>query len=318
MTLPISILSSPACTFSAIATRNVGSFFRTPDKIENRITNPIRPDAKLAVLWAGHSTVLIQIGQKFVLTDPVFTPYVGGLSHRLVEPGIALEHLPRIDAVLVSHRHFDHLSRGTFHQLHSKQTNVLTPVGAAADVPEGSYQIEEIPYWGRWEKDGLVVTAVPADHNGGRFLDLTAHPLAFTGYVVQHDGVTVYFAGDTAYQKSLFDEIARRFGRIDLALMPIGPISPPDIMLKHHLDPTQALQAANDLQADVMVPIHFGTFINSLDAPGACEAALDETLRQERANRVTVEKLRIGEQRVLISADAAAPISKGPLLQGVN
>src|SRR6516162_4367778 len=82
MTLPISILSSPACTFSAIATRNVGTFFRTPDKIENPITNPIRPDAKLAVLWVGHSTILIQIGHKFVLTDPVFTPFVGGLSLR--------------------------------------------------------------------------------------------------------------------------------------------------------------------------------------------------------------------------------------------
>ena len=131
MTLPISILSSPACTFSAIAARNVGTFFRTPDKIENPIANPIRSDAKLAVLWVGHSTVLIQIGHKFVITDPVFTPFVGGLSHRLVEPGIALEHLPRMDAVLVSHRHFDHLSRGTFHRMsRSRCTPAPAPMTA--------------------------------------------------------------------------------------------------------------------------------------------------------------------------------------------
>jgi L-ascorbate metabolism protein UlaG (beta-lactamase superfamily) len=312
--LPISTLalSAAACTFAGIAARNVGAFFRTPDAVENRITNPIRPDAKLAVLWVGHSTVLIQIGDKFVLTDPVFTQYIGGLSRRLVEPGIAPEHLPRIDAVLVSHRHLDHLSRDTFHMLSPRLTSVLTPLGAAADIPKGSYRVEEIPYWQKWKRDGLTVTAVPVDHDGGRILDSDSHPQAFTGYVIQHDGVTVYFPGDTAYQKPMFDEVARRFGPIDLALIPIGPISPPDIMLKHHLDPEQALQAANDLQAAVMVPIHFGTFINSLDAAGDCEAALDEALRKGRAGRVSVEKLRIGEQRILIAAAAAASGDGGP------
>jgi L-ascorbate metabolism protein UlaG (beta-lactamase superfamily) len=93
--------------------------------------------------------------------------------------------------------------------------------------------------------------------------------------------------------------------------MPIGPISPPEIMLKHHLNPEQALQAANDLQAAVMVPIHFGTFINSLDAASDCEAALDEALRQGRTGRVSVEKLRIGEQRVIIAAAAAASKQDG-------
>jgi L-ascorbate metabolism protein UlaG (beta-lactamase superfamily) len=301
MALPISSLSATGCMFAGIAVRNVGAFFRTPDAIENPIANPIRPDAKLAVLWVGHSTVLIQIGDKFVLTDPVFTQSVGGLSHRLVEPGLASEHLPWIHAVLVSHRHFDHLSRDTFRLLRSRRTSVLTPVGAAADIPAGSYRVEELPSWRQWKRDGLVVTAVPVDHDGGRILDSASHPQAFTGYVIQHDGVTVYFPGDTAYRKTMFDEVARRFGRIDLALMPICPISPPDIMLKHHLNPEQALQAANDLHAAVMVPIHFGTFINSLDAAGDCEAALDEALRKERAGQVSVEKLRIGEQRVIIA-----------------
>jgi L-ascorbate metabolism protein UlaG (beta-lactamase superfamily) len=304
-------LSATACTFAGIAVRNVGTFFRTPDAVENPITNPLRPDAKLAVLWVGHSTLLIQIGDKFVLTDPVFTQYIGGLSRRLVEPGIAPAHLPRIDAVLVSHRHLDHLSRDTFHLLSPRLTSVLTPVGAAADIPKGGYRVVEIPYWRQWKKGGLTVTAVPVDHDGGRILDSDSHPYAFTGYVIQHDGVTVYFPGDTAYQRPMFDEVARRFGPIDLALLPIGPISPPDIMTKHHLDPEQALQAANDLHAAVMVPIHFGTFINSLDGAGDCEAALDEAIRKGRAGRVSVEKLRIGEQRVIIAAAAAAAKQDG-------
>src|SRR5262249_7522078 len=180
MALSIFTFHASSCTFASISARNLGTFFKRPDKIENRITNPIRPDAKLAVLWIGHSTALFQIGHKFVLTDPVFTEFVGGLSRRLVEPGIKLEHLPKIDAILISHRHFDHLSRGALQRLRSTRASVLTPVGAAADVPESSDWVQEIPYWGRWEKDGLVVTAVPVDHNGGRFLG--SRPLAFTGY----------------------------------------------------------------------------------------------------------------------------------------
>src|SRR5258708_20879253 len=94
--LPISTLalSAAACTFAGIAARNVGAFFRTPDAVENPITNPTRPDAKLAVLWVGHSTVLIQIGDKFVLTDPVFTQYIGGLSRRRGGPALAPRKLP--------------------------------------------------------------------------------------------------------------------------------------------------------------------------------------------------------------------------------
>jgi N-acyl-phosphatidylethanolamine-hydrolysing phospholipase D len=103
-------LSSCDATFGRIAFRNMRVTFRRPDPISNRMLDPVRPDARLAVLWVGHATALVQIDDKLILTDPVFTGFVGGLSHRLVEPGIAPEHLPNVDVVLVSHRHFDHLS----------------------------------------------------------------------------------------------------------------------------------------------------------------------------------------------------------------
>src|SRR5690606_26103988 len=91
---------------------------------------------------------------------------------------------------------------------------------------------------------------------------------SFTGYVIEHDGLKVYFGGDTAYDQRLFVETAARYPDIDVALLPIAPIEPRDFMRRTHLDPDEAVRAFIDLGAKRMVPIHYGTFINSTDAPG--------------------------------------------------
>jgi len=266
--------------------------------------DPSRGDARLAVLWVGHATVLIQIDDRLILTDPVFTEFVGGLSHRLIEPGIGPERLPNVDVVLVSHRHFDHLSSGTFALIEPKIHLVLTAEGVKQDIPSGGYVVKELRYGESWQRDGLRVTAVPVGHNGGRWLfDQASHPRSYTGFVIQYHGIQVYFPGDTAYRRNLSSDIASQFGPVDLALLPICPIQPVDHMLSSHLDPRQALQVADDLSARWMVPIHFGTFINSLDAPGSCEAALRAAIQSRNSLNVRVAILRVGEQRMLIGRD---------------
>jgi len=290
---------SGTTTFGGISWRNLLIVLRTPDQVPNRITRPALSDAKLAALWIGHATVLVQLDDKFILTDPVFTRYVGGVSARLVEPGIAPEHLPRVDAVLVSHRHFDHLSTGSFELIQHKAAVVLTPPGAAADVPQGPYPVVELPAWQSWERGGLRVTAVPVLHSGDRLLgDAKSHPNAFTGYVVEYRGIVVFFAGDTSFDAAIFQAIAAKFPVIDLALMPIGPIKPESVMLSHHLDPAQALEASRILGAKHMLPIHYGTFVSSFDAHGEVEAEFNKAKTTHRANIPEASLLRIGEQRV--------------------
>jgi L-ascorbate metabolism protein UlaG (beta-lactamase superfamily) len=295
-------------TIARIALRNVPLTFRSPDRVADRITMPIRTDAGLAVLWIGHSTVLMQIDDKFILTDPVFDEFIGGLSHRLVEPGMALENLPPLDVTLVSHRHFDHLSPASLKRIGSKTRAVLVPEGAGTDVPEGAYAVRELREGGIWESGGLRVTAVKVAHSGGRWpLDASSHPYAYTGYVIQYHGITVFFPGDTAYHPELFEDLRRRVGPVDLALLPICPIRPESRMEPSHLNPEQALRAAELLSARWMVPIHFDTFVESLDAPGECRTALRDAMTRVPLSVTSVVDLQIGEQRVLSRVREVGP-----------
>jgi L-ascorbate metabolism protein UlaG (beta-lactamase superfamily) len=285
------------CTFAHLAESNAALLFRRPDPPPVRTEVVAAAGARIAATWIGHATVLLQLDDKFVLTDPVFTEYLGALTHRLVEPGLSVAQLPPLAAVVVSHRHLDHLSPASLKRIGAKTPVVVVPPGAAGNVPAGPYRVEELPRWESRVEDGVRITAVPVDHNGGRFFDRKSHPLAFTGYVIEYHGLTVYFPGDTAYAPEDFEAVARAFPRIDLALMPIGPIAPRLTTHRNHIDPAEALEAARLVGAAEMLPIHHDTFVHSLDKPGDCVSALEAALEEGApypADRVHV--VSIGER----------------------
>ncbi len=288
-------------TFGAISWRNLLVVLRTPDEVRERITTPSRPEARIAALWVGHATVLLQLDDKFVLTDPVFTRYVGGVSPRLVEPGIAVENLPPLDAVLVSHRHFDHLSKGSLRLIGGKARRVFTPRGAGADIPAGPRGVTELGAWDSWSDGDLRITAVPVAHSGDRLPgDGDSHRDAYTGYVIEYRDLVVFFAGDTAFDQAAFEAISARFPVIDLALMPIGPIAPAEVMLPHHMNPAQAIRAARILRSSHVMPIHFDTFINSLDADGSVAEEFVRSAAAAGDHSLAASLMRIGEQRVFL------------------
>jgi L-ascorbate metabolism protein UlaG (beta-lactamase superfamily) len=305
--------SLSGCMIGRATVRATSAFFSSPRKVV-KAKRPVGPDARLAVVWVGHSTVLVQLDDKVVLTDPFFTSTAGQFAKRLVEPGIDPKDLPPIDAVLVSHMHFDHLSLGSLSMIEPRVRALLLPRGGTAYLTGWfSFPAYELGTWQIWEKDGLRVTAVPVDHVGWRYaVDEPWTRSSYTGFLVEYNGLKVYFGGDTAYDQRVFVEAGQRYPGIDLALLPIAPIEPRDIMRRFYLDPHEAVQAFVDLGAKRMVPIHHDTIVNSTDRPGDAlrELAIAER-RWDLGDRV-IAPLKVGERRVFIRAEPPPPSTPPP------
>ncbi|MDF3069454.1 MAG: hypothetical protein K0R38_5055 [Polyangiaceae bacterium] len=271
-----------------------------PAPVRRQVEQLRPPGSRLSVVWIGHATVLIQMDDVFVLTDPLLTRSAGLVSTRLVEPGVAPERLPPLALVAVSHMHFDHLSFDSLDEVETKTRVVIVPPGVKANMPRYDFEIRELATWRALEAGGVRVTAVPVIHVGGRYgLDEGFEPSAFTGYVFEYHGLSVYFGGDTAYAPELFAATRRHFPTLDLAILPICPMAPRDFMARTHVDPAEALDAFRLLGAKHMLPMHFDTLINSDDYPGQCTAALRRQMAARGMDPSAVQTLAIGEQRVL-------------------
>ena len=290
-----------ACVPIRILGRNVDALVHTPRPIPGRIRAPRRDDARIAVLWVGHATTLVQIDDRFVLTDPVFTETVGaGFSRRLVEPGLAVVDLPRIDAAVVSHLHFDHLSLASLDAIEPKVDALLAPAGALAYIPPYRFPVDEVPTWQSVERGGVTVTAVPVHHPGFRYgADEAWKTKAATAWVFSYHSLDVYFGGDTAYDREAFAATRRRFPRLVLAVLPIGPVDPPSFARPTHMDGREAVRAFVDLGAAHMIPIHYDTFAHGIDPPGYAVEVLRRAMTAEGLSDDRVHVLPIGGQLVL-------------------
>jgi L-ascorbate metabolism protein UlaG (beta-lactamase superfamily) len=227
-------------------------------------------EGQLRVTFVNHATVLIQMDGVNILTDPVWSErvspvsFAGPLRHR--PPGIGFSDLPPIDAVLVSHNHYDHMDLKTLRRLAGAHNPpVFAGLGNAAFLEKnGVPRSRDLDWWDSVPlAPGVTLTAVPARHFSSRSLFDRDRTL-WCGWVVTGPSGSVYFAGDTGWG-SHFQMIRDRFPNVRLALLPIGAYRPRWFMQQAHINPEEAVRAQEVLGAATAVAIHFGTFAQADD-----------------------------------------------------
>ncbi len=222
----------------------------------------------ITVSWIGHATLLVGIRGHWFLTDPIFSERLAGVLPRQVEAAIAPSELPPLDAILISHAHFDHLDFPSLHRL--ADVPLLVPPGIPTFLPRDlpQHQVVALDAWQTWTRGDVQITAVPASHGDGRYLLDRWHKRSHTGWIIQVADRTVYFAGDTGYIAAQARELRQRF-QIDVGLIPVGPAGRASwlerLRADVHANPDAALDLFCDTGAQWMVPIHFGTFFQPAD-----------------------------------------------------
>ncbi|BDC42153.1 MBL fold metallo-hydrolase [Paraburkholderia terrae] len=221
--------------------------------------------------WIGHATALLQINGVNVITDPMFSerasPFTFAGPKRRVPPGLALDELPHIDVVLISHSHYDHLDTASVEALNGQPGGpplFLVPLGIKDWLAKkGITNAQELDWGDETSVAGLDFWFVPATHWSARSLTDRNETL-WGGWVLKTPAgaahpVSVYFAGDTGYSND-FKRIGAAFGCVDLALIPVGAYEPRWFMGPQHVDPQQAVQIFEDVRAKKAIGIHWGTF----------------------------------------------------------
>jgi L-ascorbate metabolism protein UlaG (beta-lactamase superfamily) len=259
-----------------------GMFRKTGGNVLEPVLAPPESD-RVRITWIGHASFFLQFAGHSVIVDPNWAKWHGPVK-RLRQPGLQLKGLPEVDLVLVTHAHFDHLHKPSLRILQARE-GIVVPKGSASLVRKlGFPAVHELKIWDELLFDKLQIIHTPSHHWGARFIHDTHRD--YGGYIVRAGGKSVFHCGDSAYFHG-FHEIGKRHA-IDIALMPIGAYESPsgrDV----HMNPEEAVRAFADLDAKLLIPMHYGTF------------SLGNEPHEEPVERLLMEADRLGiSEKILI------------------
>jgi L-ascorbate metabolism protein UlaG (beta-lactamase superfamily) len=256
---------------------------------------------KNTITWLGHSTFLIKLNGKTILTDPFLTdyasPFEGIGPKRYTPPGIAIADLPSIDIVLISHDHYDHCDTKAIKQLPNKKNiQVVVPLRLGKLFKKlGLKHVHELNWYESWAYEGITIHALPAYHYSKRNL-FTRNKSLWAAYAIEGHNKNIYFSGDTGYG-SIFHDLGKKYGPFDYALLSIGSYDPPKYMLAGHLSPEQAVKVGQDLRAKTLVAMHWGTVILSDEPPLEPPLRFYHAAQSANYDYEAIWVLNIGETR---------------------
>jgi L-ascorbate metabolism protein UlaG (beta-lactamase superfamily) len=251
------------------------SWFDRPDRTEPDAELPltlldatdfdVAPPSGLRITWLGHSTLLVEIDGYRVLIDPVWgertSPFSSQGPKRFHPVPLPLDELPELDAVVISHDHYDHLDHETIIALGDRVPVYAVPLGVGAHLEHWGVptdRIVERDWWGEVEVGGLTLTATPARHASGRSLTFSDQDKTlWSGWAIRGPQHRVYYSGDTAMFPGL-EEIGERLGPFDATMIETGAYNP--LWVDVHMGPEQAIVAHELVGGKLFMPVHWGTF----------------------------------------------------------
>ncbi|MGD9390858.1 MAG: MBL fold metallo-hydrolase, partial [Thioalkalispiraceae bacterium] len=263
---------------------------------------------KTSLTWIGHATFLLQFAGLNILTDPQFSqrasPVTWAGPPRVIPPALAINDLPEIDAVVISHDHYDSLDVASVNALarHNRERELifLVPLGLKAwfdelDLPP--VKVVELDWAQSYTIDNVTFTAEPSQHWSKRSL-FDAYQRLWASWVIKANDIRIFFAGDTGYAQH-FKDIGNKYKEFDLALLPIGAYEPRWFMKPYHVNPEEAVKIHRDIHSRYSVGMHWGTFIltdEPLDEP---PIKLAEALKKYQLPESKFEVYKHGETRFL-------------------
>lgn len=257
-------------------------------------------DGAERVLWLGHAAFLLHAGGKNLLIDPYLSPIAGPGRFgpkRFVPPGLPVELLPPIDALLITHNHYDHLDTVTIARLpHKDRIDVIAPLGLGAFFAGYGFRRVMQLDWYESERIGdAEITMLPAIHWSKRGINDECRSL-WCGYAITTPQSRIYFSGDTGYGP-VFSEIGSQFGPFDLALVGIGAYEPRTVMHASHANPEEGARIARDVRARKTFGMHWGAIVLSNEPPFEPPVRFRTAALQEGFTEDAIWKLAVGESR---------------------
>lgn len=252
-------------TIKFLIQRKPGKWTRVEDSSYGEKPAP-RVLEGVRVTFVNHSTFLIQSDGLNILTDPIWSERTSPVSwvgpRRMRPPGIPFEDLPKIDLVILSHNHYDHLDLPTLKRISKEhQPRILSPLGVRKFLNSNGIEgALDVDWWDEIRlNDKVRLHPVPAQHFSGRGL-FDRNSTLWCGFVMTTSNGNVYFAGDTGYSKKAIQQIVSRYAPVRIALLPIGAYKPEWFMSPIHISPEEAVKIHKELKAETSIAMHFGTF----------------------------------------------------------
>jgi len=276
-----------------------------PDRLPSKLIPSVKTDLskinsdETTIVWFGHSSYFIRIENKNFLIDPVFSGHAGPLSFMVKAfPGsneYKAADMPQIDYLILTHDHYDHLDFKTVGKLKNKIGHIYCSLGVASHLKYWSFDINKITEldWWQTEKldDNLQLTAAPARHFSGR--GLKRNQTLWSSFILRSSKHNLYLGGDSGYDYH-FKEIGNKYGPFDLAILEAGQYNKMWPLI--HMMPEETVQAAVDLKAKALLPVHWGKFTLAMHA---WNEPIKRVLEKAKKLDINVFTPRIGEPLIL-------------------